>query len=319
MRSLGGQRAAGSCERGGRLSGILLSLVALGGFAANILVARVGGARVPLNAGYFVAVSVNILFAALLLVAELALRARPLSWSGSGVLLFALAGFFSTYLGRWFMYESVARLGPARTSAFQVSSPLFTFLIALAFLGETLTIQAFAGMVATALGLLLISLAGSRTRPLVKEGAGGAWWRSAWLVGFASSAAYAVGNVMRGAGVRQWDEPIAGALIGAVAGIACHFAFTRGHGDMLRGLRSANRGGLALFAVSGVLTIVAQTCVIAAMKLVPVSLVALITLCTPLIVFPASYFFLGNDEGINAGTIGGAVLTLAGIALILLH
>ena len=124
---------------------------------------------------------------------------------------------------------------------------------------------------------------------------------------------------MRGAGVRAWDEPIAGALIGAVAGIVCHFAFTRARRDMLRGLSTAHRGGLALFALSGVLTIVAQVCTIAAMKLAPVSVVALITLCTPLVVFPISYFLLGNDERINARTLVGAALTLAGIAMIVLQ
>jgi drug/metabolite transporter (DMT)-like permease len=266
--------------------GIALALVALAGFSANVMVARVGGARVPINAGYLVAVVVNVVFAAVLLVGQLVARPEPLQWSATGTLLFALAGFFSTYLGRWFMYESVARLGPARTSAFQVSSPLFTFLIALVFLGEALTAQALAGMVATALGLLLISLRGARVAPVVgKEATRHSRLRSAWLVGLASSAAYAVGNVMRGAGVRAWDEPIAGALIGAVAGIACHFAFTPGRRQMLRGLRGAHRGGLALFALSGVLTIVAQVCTIAAMKLAPVAIVALITLCTPLLVF----------------------------------
>ena len=302
------------------MTGIALALVALVGFSANVLCARIAGSRVGINTGFFVAVSVNVAFAAVLLTAELFMRSQPLQWNGKGALLFALAGFFSTYLGRWFMYDSVARLGPAKTSAFQVSSPLFTFLIALAFLGETLTGQAFAGMVVTALGLLLISLAGARNAPLAdKQRRRRSWLRSAWLVGFASSAAYAVGNVMRGAGVREWDEPIAGALIGAVAGIACHFAFTPGHRDMLRGLRTAHRGALGLFALTGVLTIVAQTCVIAAMKLAPVSVVSLITLCTPLVVFPASYFLLGNDEGINARTLAGAALTLAGIALIVLH
>jgi drug/metabolite transporter (DMT)-like permease len=302
------------------LTGIALALVALVGFSANLLVARVGGARVPIAAGYFVGVSVNVLFAAVMLAAELAWRTEPLRWDVWGVVLFALAGFFSTYLGRFLMYESATRLGPAKTSAFQVASPLFTFVIALAFLGETLTPLALAGMVTTAAGLLLISLTGTRAQPLAQEGDGrGAWWRAAWLLGAGSSMAYAVGNVMRGAGVREWNEPIAGVLIGALSGIACHFAFGRGHGDMLRSLRTAHRGGLALFALSGVLTVVAQVCTIAAMKIAPVALVSLITLCTPLLVFPASYFLLGNDEGINARTLAGAALSLAGIASIVLH
>jgi drug/metabolite transporter (DMT)-like permease len=302
------------------LTGIALALVALVGFSANILVARVGGARVTLAAGYFVAVTVNVLFAALMLVADLVLRTQPLRWDTWGVLLFALSGFFSTYLGRFLMYESVTRLGPAKTSAFQVTSPLFTFLIALAFLGETLTPLALAGMVTTAAGLLLISLTGARAQAPARDAERrGSWLRSVWLFGLMSSIAYAVGNVMRGAGVREWNEPIAGVLIGAVSGIACHFALSRGHGDMLRSLPTAHRGGLALFALSGVLTIVAQVCTIAAMKVAPVSLVALITLCTPLLVFPASYFLLGNDEGIRARTVAGAALSLAGIAMIVLH
>lgn len=52
--------------------------------------------------------------------------------------MFVLAGLFSTYFGRWFMLESIARLGAARTSVFQVTSPLFTVIIAWAFLGERL-------------------------------------------------------------------------------------------------------------------------------------------------------------------------------------
>jgi len=59
------------------LTGIALALVALAGFSANIMVARVGGARVPISAGYFVAVSVNVVFAALLVIAELAVRSQP--------------------------------------------------------------------------------------------------------------------------------------------------------------------------------------------------------------------------------------------------
>jgi drug/metabolite transporter (DMT)-like permease len=302
------------------LTGIALALVALVGFSANILVARVGGARVPIAAGYFVAVVVNVAAAALMLVADLAWRTEPLRWDAWGAVLFALSGFFSTYLGRFLMYESATRLGPARTSAFQVASPLFTFVIALAFLGEVLTPVALAGMVTTGCGLLLISLTGMGARPVAREaGRRGSWLRSAWLLGLGSSLAYAVGNVMRGAGVREWNEPIAGVLIGAASGIACHFALSRGHASMLRSLRTAHRGGLALFAVSGVLTIVAQVCTIAAMKVTPVSLVALITLCTPLLVFPASYFLLGNDERINARTLAGGALSIAGIAMIVLH
>ena len=239
-----------------------------------------------------------------------------------GRLLFALAGVFATYLGRWFMFESIVRLGPAKASAFQVSSPLFAFVLSLAFLGERLSVAALAGMAVTAVGLLILSLADARrASPERVRGPRSFrdWLRAGWALGLASSAAYAVSNVLRGAAVRDWNEPIAGALIGAVVGILLHFAVGSDHANVLRGFRTASRRGIVLFAIGGVVNISAQMCVIAAMKYAPVSVVALITLCTPLLVFPLSYLLLKNEERINAGTVGGAALTLAGIAMIILH
>ena len=76
---------------------------------------------------------------------------------------------------------------------------------------------------------------------------------------------------------------------------------------------------MLLFAISGVLTISAQMCVIAAMRHAPVAVVALITLCTPLLVFPLSYFVLKNQERIGVTTLAGGALALASIALLILQ
>jgi len=305
------------------MTGIVLAVVALAMFSANIVLTRFATARLATSTGFLITLLVNIAFSALLFGGELLLRPEPLAWDGRGVLLFALAGLFTTYLGRFFVLEVIARLGPAKASAFQVSSPLFTFVIALLFLGERLTPLAIFGMVLTMLGLLLVALSGARTTaaPVSKEPRGRRehWMRSGLAIGVVSSAAYGVGNVMRGAGVRAWDEPIAGALIGALVGLALHFVFGSGHAEVVRSLRTAHRGGLALFGLSGVLTITAQMVLISAMRYAPVSVVALITLCTPLLVFPMSYFMLKNEEGINPRTLVGAVLSLAGIAMIILH
>jgi drug/metabolite transporter (DMT)-like permease len=311
------------------MKGELLALAAMLMFATNIIITRLGSRRLATNAGYLIVVAVNIVFAGAAFVVQQLMRADPLQWQWRGVALFALAGLFATWLGRWFMMESVVRLGPAKASAFQVSSPLFTFAFALAFLSEHLDRMAIFAMALTAGGLLLLSLAGigDRSRPIAPDKTPRAPARarlktlvtSSAAIGLGSSAAYAVGNVLRGAAIRGWNEPILGALIGAVTGIALQLAFGADQLAVVRNLRNANRNGMLLFALSGVLTICAQTMVIVAMAHAPVAIVSLITLCTPLVVFPASYFLLGNDEGINAQTITGAFLTLAGIAMIVLR
>ena len=306
--------------------GELLALAGLSMFASNIMVSKLGAGRIALDTGYLVAVSVNVLVAAALLGLDMAIRHRVPTWNWTGVVLFMFAGVFSTYLGRWFILESITRLGPAKASAFQVSSPLFTAIIAWFTLGERLGFIAFAGIVTAIAGLLLVSLPGgakpATPRAATPEPAAASWrrWlRSGLLLGIGSSAAYAIGNVFRGAGIRQWNELVLGVLVGALTGLALQLLMGKGQLTAVRTLRTADRRGVLLFASSGVLTITGQLLTVAAMAFAPVALVSLITLCTPLIVFPASYFLLHNEEGIGWRTVAGGVLTLAGIATVVLR
>jgi len=316
--------------------GEALALIALLMFSCNIILTKVASGRLALNAGFLVAVTMNVAFSALLFAIELAWRIRPLQWDWIGALLYALAGAFSTYLGRWFFFESIARLGPARASIFQVSSPLFTVIIAWVALADTLTPGALGAIVLTLMGLVIVSASPAQLLRLAVRGAspprggtaahgaikGGRWQalvRSGLLIGMTSSAAYAIGNVLRGAGSRRWDEPVLGALIGAVTAIVLQLALTRGNAQTLRLLRGADRTGIAMFAVSGAITITAQMCVITAMGYVAIAVVALVTLCTPMLVVPVSYFFLKNQERITGRTIVGGVIVLAGIAALVLR
>ena len=129
---------------------------------------------------------------------------------------------------------------------------------------------------------------------------------------------YAAGNVLRGAAVQTWNEPILGGLIGASVGLVLHF-FTSSNTRHFWGiLKSADRRGLLLYILSGIMTITGQICVIASFWYMPVSLANLIALSTPILVTPMSYFLLRNQEGITLRTIFGSTLVLSGITIILL-
>ena len=301
-------------------------------FAASILLTRLATARVPLSTGFVVSLAVNVLVAALVFGVELALRQRPLALDGGGIVSFLVAGVLTTYLGRWFFYGCVARLGPAKASTFHVSSPLVTAVLGWLFLGERLPPAAVAAMLGTSLGLYLVSTSQRAHAPGILDAADGtavsatpglsarvgAWFRSGVALGVGSALAYGLGNVMRGVGIARWDEAAAGALLGAIAGLVLQLD-VGSSGRALVALRRADRRGLALYAVIACTTIVAQVFTIAAMAHAPVAIVALITLCTPLLVFPASYLLLGNEEGITGRAVIGAALALAGIAVIVLR
>lgn len=221
------------------------------------------------------------------------------------------------------------RLGPAKASLFQGTSPLLTLVIAWLFLGETLGAVKIAAMLVAIGGLYVVSIPpgpqrrGTGANPAVPAagpldaGRWKVWVRSGVLVAAGSAVAYAFGNVLRGAGVRQWDEPILGAVLGAIAGVALHLLFGCGHARVVRRLLTFDRMAVLLYTLGGVLTISAQVCMIASMKHIPVAITTLITLCTPVLVIPASYFLLRNQEGLRGTTLAGAALTLGGIATIL--
>ena len=134
--------------------GYLFAFGALLLFTVSIMVTKVASSRIPLALGFVIATVVNVAFAGLALLVQLALSDSGLQWNARAFFLFAAAGVFSTYLGRWFFYESVVRFGPAKASIFQVSSPLFTALMAWLFANAAgLGIQSGIG---TSLGFRLL-------------------------------------------------------------------------------------------------------------------------------------------------------------------
>jgi drug/metabolite transporter (DMT)-like permease len=305
------------------MTGELLAFAAMLMFASNILVTKFAVGRLDVRLGFVISVVVNLLFATLVFGIELAMRAEPVRFDAMGVLLFALAGACATYLGRFFFFGAIQRLGPARASLFHVSSPAFTAAIAWTFLGETLRLPAVAAIAMTIVGLLLITLprglfAEDRRRTPGAERLRGLL-ASGFAVGAGATLAYSVGNVLRGLAVREWNEPVAGALLGAVAALLLQFVIRRDNATLLRRVRDADAMGLRLYAVGGVLTISAQMCMIASMRYIPVAITTVITLCTPLVVMPFSYLVLKNQERIGARTLLGAGLALAGMAIVVLR
>ena len=125
-------------------------------FTTSTLVTKAASSRINLGLGFLIATFTNVVFSALALAVQLAIRAKDFEWNAQAFWLFAVAGGFATYLGRRFFYESVVRFGPAKASIFQISSPLFTALMAWVALGERLTPLVAVAMAITLGGLMLV-------------------------------------------------------------------------------------------------------------------------------------------------------------------
>lgn len=305
--------------------GYVLSAAALACFATAVLATKAASNRANLELGFFVALVVNVVFASCALAVQMAIRGFGLEWNTLAFFLFAASGVFATYLGRWFFYESVVRFGPAKASIFQVSSPLFVALFAWLVLGERLSVWVAMGMLMAIMGLALIAYKPGFFSPGRAETAPkhvsflARILQSVFLLGLFSSAAYAVGNLLRGAAVRTWPEPIAGALIGALTGLVLHYLLSKDKASLVSRLRAAQSRGLWLYALVGMANISGQITTIASMRYIPLSIAALVSLCTPLLVFPLSYWLFKNQERLTWSVMTGGTLTLLGMAIVVLR
>ncbi|MES2190124.1 MAG: DMT family transporter [Pseudomonadota bacterium] len=302
-----------------------LALGALLFFTSGILVTKVASRRIDLGLGFLVATTVNVVFSGLAFLVQLSLRQGSVGWNAYAFWMFLGAGVFATYFGRWFFYEAVIRFGPAKASIFQVSSPLFTALMAWVLLGERLSALVVFGIVLAISGLMLVSYTPGffwkkpSANAAVEKAPAGFLPTSILVLGLGSSLAYAVGNLLRGAGVREWNEPVLGGFLGATCGLLLHLAFTPAKMQLLQRFKTASRSGVWLYAALGVCTISGQILGIAAMRYIPLSIATLLTLCTPLLVFPLSYLFFKNQGDMTPVVIGGSALTLLGIFIIVLR
>ncbi|MES2978460.1 MAG: DMT family transporter [Pseudomonadota bacterium] len=334
------------------LTGYLFAGMALLLFTCSMLMTKTASRHIDLGLGFLISTFVNVVFAALALGVQVIVTGQGIEWNSRSFWLFAGSGVFSTYLGRFLLYEAVVRFGAAKASVFQVSSPLFTALVAWVALGEELALIVFFGMFLSVLGLILVSAkpraqtdsAGSGALPeaptleaaaaqevalekipaavpavqlhVANKSVLSGLLHNVLFMGVASSFAYSIGNVFRGAAIRTWNEPILGALIGAAFGLLLHLLFTPGKAQLPSRFRQAKPKGAWLYALIGVWMIGGQMCTIAAMRFIPVSVAALVTLCTPLLIFPLSHLLFRNQEKITRLTLLGCTLTLTGVYII---
>ena len=144
---------------------ILVSLASAVAFGGSGVAAKRGLAHVDPLAGSVVAV--GTCFLAYLVLAPFWMRAGD--WFTAGFWIFALMGIIQPSLSMYLANEAYSRAGATVTSTFAATAPLFAAALAIAFLGERLTLAIAAGTLLTVLGIVALSWTprGSRRQRLV--------------------------------------------------------------------------------------------------------------------------------------------------------
>lgn len=293
--------------------GVALSLASMLCFATNILISRYAMARMPVDSGFFIVLGVNVLAGGALFLAELGLRESAFTFRPREALYFATGGVVGAYMGRRMLFETVRRLGPARTSVFHSCAPVPTLLFAWLIVGETLGLYELVLMAIVLVGLWITQPPGGDASVSRADRAS---LRLGALLGILTITGFGASNAIRGFAMRSWNEALFGALLGAAAALLMQALVTRDWPRILRGFREAPRAGWLLYAAGGVATLGGAYFLISATRHMEIALAALITHTTPIVIFPFSVFVLKNGEGLTQRTFAGVALVLAGITLL---
>ncbi|MDA0770026.1 MAG: hypothetical protein BZY79_00340 [SAR202 cluster bacterium Casp-Chloro-G4] len=134
--------------------GVLLSLAAALGFGGSAVLARVGLQYISPVTGTLVSLLVGIVITTTLALVFhfddiVGLAAIAFAW-------FLLVGILNYPMGRLLNYNSVSKLGVARSAPVVGASPLFAAVVAVTVGGEVMTLPIFVGTVAIISGIALI-------------------------------------------------------------------------------------------------------------------------------------------------------------------
>lgn len=136
-----------------------------------------------------------------------------LHWgSAPGLALFALAGVFSTVLGRTTMYSATERIGAVKAALFRRLIPVFALPCGLILLGEWPGPHVLIGGTIIMLGVFCYQMLPRRlsiTRNVTGD-----------LIGIASALCYALAYSFRRMGLEGIPDPLFGSLFGAMVGLA---------------------------------------------------------------------------------------------------
>jgi drug/metabolite transporter (DMT)-like permease len=179
-------------ENGGRGNAVLLSIVLTAGFSGGLWL-MVGPSLPPLDADVWV-----------------------------GVAIFVVAGILATVLGRIFFFRSIELAGAIETGLIRRLIPVFAAVLAIFFLGETLTAAsalAFA-LVFAAVALVVVMARGGAAAEDADAVRASRERNAGRILAMLSAASYGGSYVTRKLAMRWLPDPLLGAFIGAVAAAA---------------------------------------------------------------------------------------------------
>jgi uncharacterized membrane protein len=246
---------------------------------------------------------INIVF--LWAMALLLVPMANLTWAS--VLIFVGVGFFQPGLTRLLTYKGIDAIGVAITDPIRASTPLFSAIMAIIFLGEDITLPIVAATIMIIAGIILLS------------------WRSGSmkLVGSAVYLWYPIGasalagasQVVRKFGLATVPHPFLAAAVTASSSLVVSI-LTMWYVEKTQETWKMNRQCFGWFLAAGITVSLAMICIYYALDLGKVSVVIPISSTGPLFSLILTAIFLRDIERVTSRIVASAAMIVGGVLMI---
>ncbi|MDQ7842673.1 MAG: DMT family transporter [Armatimonadota bacterium] len=270
-------------------------------FAAAALLVRRGLAGSNAGTATLVSVATNLVAMWALALAVGAIGRIP----RAAVLTFLLAGTLAPALARLTYYESIRRIGVARASTISNTTPLFAALLAVPVLGESVSWSLAVGTLCVVVGLALTA------RPDPVAPAGRPW--AGTLLALNTAVLASVSFTLRKLGLRMFPDPAVASALTVTGSLLTlvPYLWLRSRTEPLR----ADGRSLSYLVAGGIFTTGGFLAYFFALSRSEVVRVTPLANTSPLFALALLALFR-EGETIRAATVAGAVLTVAGVLLV---
>lgn len=265
---------------------------------ASILIQQ-GLRRSNFYAAFWINVAVGVvgLWSAVLLIV------RPAVYDWSSVPYFVASGLIGTAAGRLFRVVAIDKVGAPVASAILNMTPLVATVLAIAVLGEQVTLPILAGTVVIVAGTVLLSQSGKYV----------GFPPHHLLYPFIAATCFGVVQVIRKLGLSQ-TGPVFDAAVNTTAGLVAATTFVLATGNW-RSLR-CDRASLLYLIGGGVAENTGVFLLIVALGFGEVSVVTPLIGTAPLFVLVLAFFFPSGRRPLGWRVVVGAVLVVLGVFLL---
>jgi transporter family protein len=225
----------------------------------------------------------------------------------ASVLIFVGVGFFQPGLTRLLTYKGIDALGVALTDPIRATTPLFSAVMAILFLGEEVTLAIIIATLLIIGGITLLSWSGGAIK--LTASAVYLWYP------IAASALAGASQVVRKFGLAAVPHPFIAAAVTATSSLIVS-VLTMWYVEKTQETWKMNRKCFGWFLAAGITVSFAMICIYFALDLGKVSVVIPISSTGPFFSLILTALFLRGVERVTARIVVSAALIVGGVLMI---